>query len=279
MADAVNLSDKAIKELVKLGQSLGSMITVQNGTPYAVVPEGSRIEDLSKFIFNEHAKAPARVRNVVQVPDVASFKDYWTLFHDENSRAFANETNNSVTAILDYHGAGEGSPRWGSHKLTLALETSEEWKTWTKKNGQQMTQEEFAEFLEDNAPDVTNPTAATMLEIARTFQYSSDVQFKRGVRLATGQVQLDYHEMVNGVAGENGQIQIPERFTVSIPVFIRAERRSMEARLRYRVANGKLAIWYSLWRPDEVRREAFRATILDIRQHCGENALVFGQVQ
>lgn len=279
MAETFNLTDKAITELVRLGRVTGDPKLAEDGAlPYAIIPQDCKVEDLGRLIYNDFSPAPVRVKNLVVVPDAESFKDYWSLFSDANSRAFANEAQNAVNAILDYHGATGVGPRWGQHKLMLKLETSEEWQTWTANNNKQMTQEQFAEFLEDNAPDITVPNAATMLEIARTFQCSTDVHFKRGIRLQNGQVQLDYNEVVNGVAGENGQIQIPERFTVTIPVFVRAEAKPMEARLRYRVPNGKLAIWYSLWRPDEVRREAFRDTIAGLREHCGESALVFGSV-
>ncbi len=42
---------------------------------------------------------------------------------------------------------------------------SPEWDTWQSKDGEKCNQMDFAEFVEDNAPDIVNPDAATILEV------------------------------------------------------------------------------------------------------------------
>ena len=120
----------------------------------------------------ETAERPHRIKQTIAVRDCKSFLDYWKLYSDSDSRAFADRDKSLISAVLDYHQTGEPqSPRWGSHRLMLTLRFTEEWKTWTGKNGVKMTQAEFAEFLEDNALDIIEPSSATMVECASTLQY------------------------------------------------------------------------------------------------------------
>lgn len=259
MADA-NLSDKTLKELVRLGVLSGEPKEV-GGVPYAIVPTDCNLVDLSKFKYNDFSAQPHRKKATVAVLDAASFIEYYQKFSDDFSRVFADETRSLVLAVLDYHGAGpEGAPRWGQHRITLTLRKSPEWLTWTAHNGQakKMTQAEFAEFVEDNSPDFRDPKAATMLEMARTLEAKSEVEFSSALRASNGNVQLTYNEQIKGVFGV-GKVEIPEQFTIGVPVYVGSPRVDLTARLRYRLATGKLSIWYDLLRADEVERNAFTA--------------------
>jgi uncharacterized protein YfdQ (DUF2303 family) len=257
-----DLSQEAIQTLVALGAGGEPQVASKNATvPYALVPEGFHLEDLSKFIFNEHQAAPERIKQTVSVLDPESFIEYYTLFSDENSRVFAYEPDCSVKAVLDYHGAKGpevGSPRWGQHKLVLGLRKSVEWERWNGHNNKKIPQLEFAEFLEQNGFDISTPGPAAMMEVARDLQGTTEVEFGSGVRLANGSVVLKYSETTKGTVGSS-QITVPDRFTLSVPVFIGGDRISMEALLRYRVNGGHLIFWFTLVRPEEVLRQAFIA--------------------
>lgn len=265
MADTI-MNEKTIAEIAKLARQAGQSIDI-GGVPYAVIPTDCKIEDLSRFRFNDYAATPHRKKVSVNVMDAASFIEYYQQFSDENSRVFADETQSIVKAVLDYHGAhSEGSPRWCQHILILKLRPAPEWTVWTEKNGQarKMTQMDFAEFIEDNAPDIVEPNAATMLEMARTLQAKTDVDFSSAIRMSNGQIQCTYNEQVKGTYG-SGKVDIPEQFKISIPVYVGGERTPIIARLRYRLQNGKLSIWYDLLRHSEVERKAFTAQIAAIK--------------
>lgn len=53
---------------------------------------------------------------------------------------------------------------------------------------------------------------------------------------------------------------MPEQIVLSIPVFENEAPAELHARLRYRVKDGQLAIWYELIRPHKVLEAAFRTT-------------------
>lgn len=252
-----NLTDQAIQKIADMARSgMGPQMAPGANVPFVLVPLGYKAEVMPELIWNDHAPKPERIKGNVTVLDPGSFTQYYTLFNDPNSRVFADETTLKVLAVLDYHGAGEGSPRWGQHRLTLGLRQSEEWKIWAGHSNKQMTQQSFAEFLEQNSLDVTKPTPADMMEIASDLQATTEVEFGSGLRQQDGQVRFKYTEAVRATVG-GGQVSVPERFTIQIPAFVGGERVPMDALLRFRVKEGKLTFWYTLVRPEEVIRNAF----------------------
>ena len=251
------LTEKTIAAIADMARSTGDPKIIQHGNiPFAVIPDGAALHSLEPYVFNEHAPAPERVKANVAVLDPDSFIEYYTLFHDANSRIFADEQQIRVVGVLDYHGAAEGGPRWCQHRVTLTLRQSEEWKIWVGRNNKQFTQMEFAEFLEQNSIDITNPAAASMVDVARDLEGKTEVEFGGGSRTDNGQIRFKYTETTKASVG-SGQVEVPERFTVTIPAFIGGQRVPMSALLRYRVKEGKLVLWYTLIRPEEVMRAAF----------------------
>ena len=156
--------------------------------------------------------------------------------------------------------SGEGSPRWGQHKLTLTLRQSEEWKIWTVSNNKQLTQQQFAEHLEQNGLDIAKPSPADMMEIASDLQMTSDVEFSAGNRQSDGQTKFKYTETKTTTVGA-GAISVPDRFTLSIPPFVGCDSVSMEALLRIRVKENKLTFHYTLVRPEAIIRTAFKTAV------------------
>lgn len=264
MADQQGISKDTLKEILRLGQLIGEPKHVA-GIDFVVIPADCKIESLERFQHSQYAENPHRKIGMVSVFDGGSFAEYCNLFSDENSRVFADETKNTVLAVLDYHAAhADGAPRWGQHRVNLKLVESKEWLIWHSKNGAKFTQTEFAEFIEDNTPDIIEPKPATMLEMARDLQAKTDVDYSSALRLNNGQVQFTYNEQVKGTYGA-GKVEIPEEFVVSIPVYVGAARVSVRARLRYRLLSGKLLIWYNLLRPEVIERAAFASELDQIK--------------
>ena len=259
------LSKETLLELVKLGRQAVNAQEVPDGnTPYAVIPDDCKVEDLSRFRYNDHAARPERIRANVNVLDVQSFAEYYRAYADAASRVFAFEPEAKVVAILDYHEDGK-SPRWSQHRLTLNLRKSDEWNVWVARNNKQFTQMEFAEFLEQNGMDIVDPSPASMVEVARDLEAKSEVEFGGGARTSNGQIRFKYSETIKGSMA-NGAMEVPEQFRIGIPVFLGGEIVQLAALLRYRVQNGKLVLWYTLVRSDAAVREAFLAARDDIAE-------------
>lgn len=189
------------------------------------------------------------------VRDAASFLAYWTKHHDDASEVYADSERLTVTAVLDANTATDA--RFGGHRLHLALRETTAWQQWMRSNGELMGQEDFAEFLEDHLPELLEPSAADMLEIAQSFQANSKVDFQSATRLNSGQRKFEYVETTTAKAGQKGSLEVPETFIIGLVPFEGSAGYKLTARLRYRIGQNGLRLGYKLDRPDEVRKTAF----------------------
>lgn len=196
------------------------------------------------------------------VRDVASFLSYFGKHSDTGSEVYADVERLTVTAVLDAHQAD--TPRWNGHTVALKLRTTEAWRQWLALDGKLQSQEAFAEFLEDHLPELVDPDAATMLEIAQSFQAASKVDFQSGTRLATGERQFKYVETVNAKAGQRGELTIPETFRIGLVPFEGSPGYKLTARLRYRIVDTQLRIGYKLERPADILTSAFNDVVGEV---------------
>jgi uncharacterized protein YfdQ (DUF2303 family) len=248
---------KAIAALASASQTPGTIGT----TPMVIVPEGYAVQNLESLL-----PAPTRKRGTVTLRDVASFI---TLVKQEctlNSRIYGRYDPPSFTAVLNDNSA---APGWQDHKAVFACPLSVEWKTWSGSDGSKMDQTSFAQFVENNLPDIAQPPAADMLEISRTLEAKKKVNFASGIRLSNGQNQLTYEEQISGTAAK-GQIQVPEEFTIGIPVLEGGPKYAVTARLRYRILEGgKMQMWFELVRPHKIIEDAVKEVWHQIAQETG----------
>lgn len=213
-------------------------------------------ESWDAYDLEKYGSAPRRSRGTVNVHDAHSFVVAVT--ERGAATAYADEEKTALVAILNDD--SPDFPGWRDYRVSLALRPTPEWTAW--KDGQQLgDQQRFAERIEDGLPEIVEPAGAIMLEIAQTFHASVGVEFRSANRLTDGQTQLAYIEDTKASAGKAGNVTIPETFKLVVRPFIGSDRFEVDARLRYRVAGGKLQIGYVLVRPDEVERNAFNDVV------------------
>lgn len=248
-------------------------------TPYVrrvALPQGWSVDQFD----DEHTQAkPRRKKGQVTLADVDSFISYVKRHGSlESSTVWcsANYTDNRVrlVAILNDNGEASDAQEWRDHRAMFVPLFSEEWKRWTATNGKKnpFTQFDFAAFIEENNKDIVSvagsPSGGQMLEMALSMEANQDVKFKSSIRLQGGGVQLNY------VADDDQQtitrMQLFERFTIGLPVFWNADPYQMDARLRYRVREGKLTFWYELVRPDKILEAATKTLIENIKAQVGK---------
>lgn len=247
-------TDPNLSPAVEAGKRIGDVKSVPGGGSYAVLGQGDQVKDL-EFLLDH----PRRIKQMVQAHDVASFNAYFNKFKGTASVIFADRTGFTVSAVIDYHHPADGVeelPHWCSHRVVYTAPRSPEWETWTGHNNKRMTQADFALFIENNVADIRTPAGSDVLEVARNLQAKKAVDFSSAIRIATGEQQFTYSETVDGSA-RNGQLKVPEEFTLGIPVFRNDAAYEVRARLRYRIDGGKLALWYDLYRPEAIEADAF----------------------
>jgi len=263
----MTLDGTAVEAISALADSAAQAERLELGGYYAITSRDGSLHRID-LTGDEHRDRPKRKAGTVVVRDVTSFATYWAKHADPAaSEVYADRQERKVTAVLDAH--REDVADWRGHRLVLGLRHSSAFTAWTGKDGQPMSQEQFAEFLEDNRVDIADPPAAAMLEIASSLQASTKAEFAAGIRLADGQRKLSYVEQTSASAGARGDLTIPEVITLHLPVFEGASTADqLTARFRYRINGGKLALHYVLDRPADVVAAAFEGIIAEIADAC-----------
>ena len=231
-----------------------------DGHEFVLLPNGTKLQSLEQL-----QDAPNRPRGTVNLRDMASFVNY---VRQRIARAGEEQGSNTLRvygllgakpgfrAVFNDHGKLRAG--WRDDVAVFDCPLSDEWTRWTSKNSTKMDQESFATWIEDNLPDIAEPAAADMLEIARSLEAKKKVNFASGLRLSNGEHQITYEEQIDGTAAK-GRLQVPEAFALGVPVFEGGDRYRVEARLRYRIADGgKLSMWYDLLRPHKIVEDAAR---------------------
>lgn len=243
---------------------------LEPGKFYTVhTPRGVETIDLTG---DEWLGRPRRKTGTVTVRDVGSFTQYWEKHHDDASEVFADVDHGIITAVLDAHGSGGEGARWQGHRVRLVMEKTLQWKTWMARNGHQMRHKDFAEFIEDNLPDIrSNPederpvSAAEMLEIAQTLQVSVRIEFKASERLANGDRVFQWaEETTEARAGVNGKLRVPEAFSIFVAPYTDLDVGPVRVRFRHRRSPDGVTFSYHLDQPQEKERAAVLAVVTKV---------------
>ena len=230
---------------------------------FVVIPEASKLQDLEGFL-----QCPLRKVGKVNMADSASFIRFVNESQTPSTRIYASKAPPVFVAVFNDHG---DDPGWRDHQARYACPMSIEWEKWASADGKKMSQVEFAQFIENNLPDVASPPAAQMLEVSRSLEAKKKVNFSSDIRLSDGQTQFGYEEEISGTTSK-GSLLVPTEFQLGIPVLLGGAPYQVNARLRYRIDGAKLLMWYELVRPhkivehavNEVWAEIEAATLLTI---------------
>ncbi|MFJ4009416.1 DUF2303 family protein [Streptomyces sp. NPDC090026] len=198
---------------------------------------------------------PPRKTGTTTVRDVDSFLAYFDKHCTGSSEVYADAERRTITAVLDAHGTED--PGWSEHRLRLELRETTAWRAWLGIDGRLMPQAEFAEFIEDNLVDLVEPSAATMLELAESFEATTTAEFQSSQRLDSGQRKFSYVEDVQAKAGHRGDIVIPATLTLALRPFEGAEPYKVIARFKYRLEKGDLRLGIKVERPGDILAAAF----------------------
>lgn len=266
-------------EVLGVGAALTQLryVAGEGNRPYLVAPKEWQLHDMEKYL-----RAPVRPRGNVSLGDAASFIRYVKKHMDEPADGadadnrqtviLVDVINSRFKAVLDHHASD--TPGFQEHTCTYNCPLSPQWQLWTANNGlaRKKEQEDFAFFIEQNMLDVAEPNGATMLQIVTTLKAAKKVQFDSAIRLNNGQHQLKYHEEIESKAGQQGELQIPEKIALAIPVYVGQQPYRVEAFLRYRIDRGTIVFWYDLITPDRILEHALGMVRKEIEDGTGIKA-------
>lgn len=236
-------------------------------------------------LIEEFRTAPGRRRGTANVDTLDSFIALVDRHKDPDSVLFGRTSwpEPKLTAVLDYD--REGVPaRNRSHRVVYAFPLTDEFKVWVGQNGQPMRQDEFAAFLEEHAAELAAPmdgerseyellfnetmaTPSEVLALSRHLEVHVNAKAKQGVRLQTGERQVEFSE--EHVNSKGDAIVIPGVFMVSVPAFVDGEAVRIPARLRYRIKGGDIVWFYQLYRWEFFLREQVGHDLKEAAERTG----------
>lgn len=254
----------------KVAALTGEIRSIENGRPYRIKENGDieiveRLEDRPTFrrgdaFFYEalsFARFVKRFRNGTTV-----------LFADALAQDSSSKPAPRFTALLDYHTGGDdqAGAQWDLFRAYLPLRHTPSWTTWASANAKQMEQAAFAQFIEDNIPDIADPPGGQLVEIARTLEANNNVSFQSHIRADNGSHRFGWVETITGSAnvGKDGKVDIPAEITLALQPFEGSKQYAIKARLRYRLAGGKVTLGFELIRMQDVLKEAFDDELVKI---------------
>lgn len=249
-----------------------------DGLPFRILESGN-IQIVERLCGQ-----PTFRRGEVTFYEALSFSRFVKRFRNSTSVIFADAyfagtpTGPRFTAVLDYHpdGPEQNTAQWDLFRAYLPLRHTPAWTTWAGVNGKAMEQAVFAQHLEDNLPNIAEPSGALLVEIARTLEATTDVSWQSHIRADNGAHRFAFLETINGSAAtKDGKIEIPAEFTLVLQPFEGSKEYAVKARLRYRLAQGSVKLWFDIVRLQDVLKEAFNDELLKIQTEVGDETPIY----
>lgn len=192
----------------------------------------------------KHREHPTAKAGVVALGDTDSFIAY-VARHATAATVIYRENQLVLRAQIDDH--AEGHAGWRRHTALLKLRLSDHLQPWIDRNSRALSQDDFAEHVEDHLSVIVEPDAADLLEMVQFLSGNVTTTWRSSVALKSGARELQWAESVTaqGQARDGGKRQFPGTITLSLPLFQHdVDQIELEARLRFRVRDGKLTIGY-----------------------------------
>lgn len=274
--------DINIVELLKYARTPVMPEAGDGDTPFAFVPDGYKRESLENVL-----PAPTRKRANVTMNDADSFIAYINkhsgynhvgieVVSPANCALYADADFEAqtikITGLLDDHGGNIADAKWRDHRATFEPKSTVEWKRWNESDGKRMEQKQFAEFIEENLPDITAmegmPSGSDMLRMATQFEMNSAKRFKSSLDLQSNGVAMTFVDEQDHET--ETKMNLFKKFALGIRVFIGGNAYPLEARLKFKASQGVLQFWYELIRPDRVFSTAVADELAKIKAqtHC-----------
>ena len=270
------------------------VISLPEGVSVLAVPKGYEVRSI-KPLMDEYLDRPERRKGTAKLDDLPSFIAHANRFKATNSAVFARRDENSpsLTSVIDYHPEGEenADARFGQHRGHYAFPLSEPWRAWADKDGDAMTQRDFAAFIEDRIMDVLPPPKdgraeagaltldlldmlggeiagpTRLLEVARGLRMTETAEVANAQNLASGEVEIVYRTTHQNAQGQ--PLKVPNLFVVGMPVFDGDAAYKMPVKLYYRRQEGRIVWSFRRYRPDLVFFDAFDRAVAKVKADTG----------
>lgn len=193
---------------------------------FLVVPDGHEVVNLESFLPQGVFTA-----RCARIDDVQDFIAYVNRYAMQDTSVYFDRANKEFKAVIDHDLRGK-------HRVVCKLQTTEVFDAWAAASGVYKSQDDFADWLEENEMYILEPAAASVLEAVRSLRLSSKVEFQRVVNEASGAISFLYEDELR----QSGRIELPATVIVPLQIFRGSPCVSVGFLLRYRLNAGKVVL-------------------------------------
>jgi len=210
---------------------------------------------------------PTRRTGTLTLHEVETYIEALKRWGSKDTIVYANVPAMGFVAVLDDHPAGSGAA-WRQYRATYTCPRSPQWKAWTERDGQPMSQSAFGDFVEEHLEDLIAtgadgkpiagaPQPLDVLMLARRLMINTKGVYQREIDVTTGDNILVCKIETDPATST----KIPRAFWIAIPVFEGGDRYQIEVRPRFALTeDGKRPMFsFGLHRRPEIERDAFGA--------------------
>lgn len=256
----MDITKDAIAHVLQVaGERAFEVVSVPDAAiPHALIQSGYTLQSLES-----HLGAPVRIRQAVELLSPQAFVAYVRRFKERGTVVFSKD--HTFTAKLDYHNVvlgppvgadlyGEPDPSWCTHTASYGPKVSRAWAAWKKAHKVEMSQVEFADFIEERMVEITAPVAGDVLTAVRDFKESRSATLESVQEPRNGNIEFKYISK-----GSPMTASFPHDITLWLPVFDYHEPQLLKAEIRYTTNEGQLRLKYRFARdPLDIEDEHFK---------------------
>lgn len=251
-------------------QAAGLEVKTHGEGAFVIVPPNHKVESLN------HLLPPTRVKQRVVLQEADSFADYVNRFKKPDTLIFAQLTETTVRleAVIDYHSEGADSkPGRCDHRAIYEAKQTPEWEAWLKADRDPMSQVDFATWMEDNLKLFVSPPGAELLELVKSLHGHSNARFNQSIRLDNGAFSIAFDEDVQVRGGDSttreGSIELPQTIEAGIAPFLGALKYSVKARLKTRIENRRLLLFFETMDTPGILRDTIMLMVKAVSEKTG----------
>lgn len=253
--------DKLLEKIENLVDRASDPKQIAGHRPFVVIPANHTVQALDKLLENPTRKVgnPAFIKST-------AFCEYVNEQKEESSRLYVTSPT-QVLCVIDHHAASAAG--WGQHRVTFNLTKTREWLLWNANDKVQKGQREFAQFIEDNMDDVCKPSGGELLDLIRTVKASQNLDCSGEIDEKGDTKSASFVIQTRTKAGAKSELDLPQEFTLLISPYEGGEKLFVKARLRLKIQEPKLLIWFELVKVEAMEKSALEDIVDSISEKIG----------
>lgn len=247
---------ESIIETAQKAVSVDDRISYEEGVPVSV----GKVQvnaDLQRAI-ELRLPRPRRRTGLTVLTELSSFIDHVVRFRESATVVYADSTGPEFIAVYNENEKGPVHEKsgWRDFRAVYRCPMSPEWKAWRRHAEKEMTQEQFAEWLDERMDDLAEadgmPKPIEMLEMARNLQIFTKGTFEKKMDPETGSSSMVCKEEQTA-----DSTKIHRAFTCALRVFDGGDLYSVQMRVKFKLLEGRPRFSYSIHRDNELVADAF----------------------